>query len=204
MLLICVFLVWEVIPLFRAPELSDSAQYQAQSNAASPRLLELTSDGSLGWSVEQDGRWRIFQTANGKLVKEHPADESPFANLQAVRLLPSGELALAKSGGKINVGRIVAKTTFASTAKDIPAAFKADVVSTSEPLISDGKLWTRTDDGLVRATKVETELEPESRSNPTTKSSRWTSSCMPRAASRSPRVSDPRRQQIRRRAARDR
>lgn len=160
-LLICVFLVWEVLPLFRSPELSDAAHFQANLNTAAPRLLELTDDGRLGWSVDQDGSWRVFHSADGKLVKDYAAAGSPFANLQAVRLLPSGELALAKSGGKISVGRIATKTNYVSPDKDLPAEFQTASESSPATLISDGQLWSRTGEGLIRATKVEAELEPE-------------------------------------------
>lgn len=160
-LLICVFLVWEVIPLFRSPELNDAAHYQPSSSTAAPRLLELTDDGRLGWSVEQDGSWRVFHTADGQLVKEHPAEGSSFADVQALRLLPGGGLALAKTGGKIFVGKIATKTNYISAAKDLPAEFQSPSESSPDTLISDGQLWTRTSEGLVRAMKVDVELEPE-------------------------------------------
>jgi phosphate transport system permease protein len=157
-LLICVFLVWEVIPLFRSPELSDAAHFPATTNSAQPRLLELSDDGSLGWSVEQDGTWRVFHTADGKLIKEHPANGSAFAEVQTLRLLPSGELVLAKSDGKLNVGRISAKTKFISDPKTIPPALQE---TSSESLISDGQLWKRSNQGLISATSIEVELSPE-------------------------------------------
>ena len=157
-LLICVFLVWEVIPLFRDPTLKDAATYHEPSGTAAPWLLELADDGRLGWSVEKDGSWRVFHTDDGAIVEEHAAQESPFADVQALRLLPTGELALAKTEGRVFVGRVAAKTEFVADPKAIPPAFSD---SSKTNLVSGGRLWTRTNEGIVRATKLDVELSPE-------------------------------------------
>src|SRR6476660_7705145 len=65
-LLICVFLVWEVIPLFSSPTLEDAATYKEPAGSTTTRVLELADDGRLGWSVEKDGSWRVFHSADGK------------------------------------------------------------------------------------------------------------------------------------------
>ncbi len=156
-LLICVFLVWEVLPLFREPMLNDAAAYQEPSGTVNPWLLELADDGQLGWSAEKDGRWRAFHTETGKTIKEHPAEGSPWANVQALRLRPAGELVLAKPEGKLYVGRVAAKTKFVSDPKEIPPSLS----ESTTPLADDGQLWSRTSDGIVRATQLAVELEPE-------------------------------------------
>lgn len=162
-LLICVFLVWEVIPLFSSPTLEDTANYKTKeltepSGTATPRLLELADDGRLGWSVEKDGSWRVFHSEDGNTIKQHPAEKSPFADVQALRLLPDGELVLAKPEGRIYVGRVTAKTKFVSDPKQIPADFTDKAKTT---LVSDGQLWSRTGEGIVRATNLAVDLEPE-------------------------------------------
>lgn len=154
-LLICVFLVIVVLPLFRAPQL-EPAETIAVSGAESsvPLLAQLVDDGQLGWLLTRDGEWRAFWTKTGALLASQSPAETGLAKIAAWQILPDGRLLVADSAGKFRFGNVTIRQEYAA---DLPAGaqFSAD----DERGIHDGRLWTRTPDGQWRGSKLELALE---------------------------------------------
>src|SRR5262245_7717544 len=62
---LCVFLVWVVVPLFLPPRLEEEGGGGPLAGDPDP-ALGLDSHGRMGWSCGADGEFRVFRAADGE------------------------------------------------------------------------------------------------------------------------------------------
>lgn len=70
--LVCVFLIWVVVPLFAPPKVSPGASYevpQEESRAGAYRT-QLNEYLTMGWTLLRDGHLRVYRLDNGELIEE--------------------------------------------------------------------------------------------------------------------------------------
>ncbi len=167
-LLICFFLVWQVLPLFKTATLDPLSSTPAAERDV-PRYLNLIDDGQLTWLLTADKQIQVFQTATGKTVSTITADRHPLSTALVWRTLTDIEgidqqrytiIALGLPDQQVQLGLISIETEFTPTDSDqIPPA-ALQLSSTSAPLIHGGKLWSRTPEGFLKAISLKTEWTP--------------------------------------------
>jgi phosphate transport system permease protein len=96
--MVCVFLVWIVLPLLRGATMQDSTVATAPDDAARPLGQELDAHRHLCWHVLSDGRVVVFQLDGGaKLLEQQVFDP---ANTGSV-MQRGSELLLGGSDGSV-------------------------------------------------------------------------------------------------------
>ncbi len=158
-LLVCVYLVSQVLPLFlpakveSARELTGAvAAATAAKNAKSPIRLGIDEFGTLGWALYADGHVRCFRLDNGHVLSNLTPAQSHLAGMSAVALSTDGQQAVfGFRDGKLQTGRINFETRFVES-KDVPAPIRDLAVGALAEW--DGGLVARTPTGQFRRQKL--------------------------------------------------
>jgi phosphate transport system permease protein len=178
-LLVCVYLASEVIPLFVPAKVeSTRALPDALAASSAPRApaakigppIQLGMDelGMLGWALFADGRVRCFRLDNGHLLNDMSPEQTKLAGMTTVALAVDGQQAtFGFRDGKLQVGRFGFDTRFLEPA-ELPAEVRdIPVGATAE---WDGGLVGRTPTGQFRRQKLMVKLDeplrPGSKSEP--------------------------------------
>ena len=130
-LLVCVFLVSEVVPLFLPAKVEATNSLNgaigttptATAKVGPPIRLGMDEFGGLGWALFADGRVRCFRLDNGHLLNDLSPEQTKLAGMTTVALSTDGQQAVfGFRDGKLQVGRIGFETRFVE-----PAVVPADV-----------------------------------------------------------------------------
>lgn len=155
--LVCVFLVWVVLPLFRAPSSHLASEVELPGSGARVIRVGVDEYKNLGWRLFEDGRLLTCQIRTGKTLQEielfsgRPPLAWSFSSGDGI------ELAASFADVTVQIGRISFLTTFLDGG-DVPPEVRAltsgesrphgDAVyeATSEGQVSRQQLLVRFDD----------------------------------------------------------
>ena len=115
-LLIFVYLLYEVIPLFRAADVQQVAQYQLTQDSQSELLhLAVEEQAEVGMRLSSDGRILFFRIADGAFVDsvQLPLPGQQSLTAFALESEESGLFALGFSDGTVLIARYEFETRFA-------------------------------------------------------------------------------------------
>jgi phosphate transport system permease protein len=146
--LVCVFLVWVVLPLFQKPSSHLASEVEVAASG-SPRVVRMGVDEykNLGWRIHEDGRLVTCQISRGRTLQEIEL----FGGRQPLAWsFSSGEgieAAASFADGTVQVGRIAFVTTFLD-ANDIPPEVRS--LAPGEPRPHGDAVFELTSEGQVR------------------------------------------------------
>lgn len=183
-LLVCVYLASEVIPLFipakvksvrvlpedaaRGATSQPAAAHPIAANPAvasakqpqspeSPIHLGMDEFGSLGWVLFADGRLRSFRLDNGHVLANLSPAQTHLAGMTAMALSTDGQKAIfGFRDGKLQTGRIGFDIRFVQAAEVPPEVRDMPAGASAE---WDGGLVSRTPAGQYRREKVALKLD---------------------------------------------
>ncbi len=92
-LLICVFLVQVVIPLFYSPELSEPKKVAVAEQKwmnFKPRDVQLLDNGSTGWTLRTERAIHFFRTSDGTLIDTLTSESSELHADSVLKVFPDG------------------------------------------------------------------------------------------------------------------
>ena len=123
--ILCVFLVWVVVPLFRDPKTEELAVGvpALDMDAGGGEGLGLDEYTTIGWSASRSGEIRAFRLEDGReLEREHPfGAEQPCA---AAISSPDGSLVFGFRDGGVRMGTVRFLTSFLG-AEEIPPELRS-------------------------------------------------------------------------------
>jgi phosphate transport system permease protein len=146
--LVCVFLVWVVIPLFLPSHVARAGAAElAGAPQSRPVLARIDDYQVLGWTLLEDGSVDLFRADSGKLLQraEPPGGERP----SAMAYLPGeGLVVLGYADGKARFGRLGYAVSFLDPTPDLPPAVR----DLKEGSVAEhaGGLVERTPEGQLR------------------------------------------------------
>jgi phosphate transport system permease protein len=153
--LVCVFLVWEVYPLFLPATIHEVDHLPPLQAARQPLRMAVDDYQSLGWFLHPDGTLEIVRLDNGGVLKRQPL--FPGQTLTACSApMQQPDLAFGFADGTLRLGRIRFVSGFPDPAKlpealrDLPSGVVAEF---------EGGILTRTPEGQLRSNKVQVSLD---------------------------------------------
>ncbi|HEY2881208.1 MAG TPA: ABC transporter permease subunit [Pirellulales bacterium] len=174
--MVCVFLVWVVIPLFLPAEVKSPKSLPplaAKSNGAPSDVLALGSDEHrlTGWMLTKNGGLRVFRLDTGETIDETPAEKSPLAGVTAASIALDGQsAAFGFEDGKVRLGTINYEFEIISADKSLENSPKLEATAKPDATgkladgevrrLDDGSLVTRTEQGEFRRQKLTIKLQP--------------------------------------------
>ncbi len=108
-LLVCVFLVWVVVPLFTAPRFG-GATTAKHSPVEPPLRLALDEGQTLGWNLTPSGQLESFQLTTGELIESVSLFEGSTPTAAAFAPGENGGAAFGFSDGTVRLVRISIET----------------------------------------------------------------------------------------------
>ncbi len=160
-LLVCVFLVWVVIPLFLPASLTLQEREPLAGadtpTATTPHIVHVASDDylNIGWALTSDGVLLGYRMDDGEVLSRRPLfkDRQPTADSFSLR---DGHVAFGFADGSVSLGTIGFKTTFLQ-GDEVPAELqqlKSDAVANYR----DGVVEL-TPEGQFRYERLQVELQ---------------------------------------------
>jgi phosphate transport system permease protein len=160
--LVCVFLVWVVVPLFLPANVEKWTSINGPPGATgNPQLLAMGVDDNrlTGWAIAKGGTIRVFRLDNWQTVQELTAEQSPLIGLSAASVAIDGHsAAFGFVDGKVRLGeisfdeKIVAPEELPESARKIAVG---DVAT-----LEGGAIVTRTEQGEFRRQEFGLKLQP--------------------------------------------
>ncbi len=156
-LLVCVFLISVVIPLFISPEATALNPFKLESTSKSQELKHLTLNeyGTMGWAYGSDGTLRLFRLDTGEALAEiePTGDRVPTAHAFSIR---NNIVAFGFEDGSIQYGKIDFKTFFLDES-DLPQDLKTIAMGESRPFRSG--MLERTPENQFRLQTLRVDLK---------------------------------------------
>ncbi len=121
--LVCVFLIWVLLPLFGGATVTEAASAPLTGTDAQARRFAVDEYRTIAWRLEPDGRLQVLATADGALIEE----QRPFADydVTAWAFSPTGpEFVIGLADGKVVQGTIGFETGSPDEA-DLPPPIRA-------------------------------------------------------------------------------
>ncbi len=115
-LLIFLYLFYEVVPLFRSAEINEVAEYDSPSGGQSPPLhIAVEEQAEISMRLSQAGVASFYGLSDGQLLSELPVSLPPATTVTAFALdsEESGVFALGLNTGQVIVAQYGYQTTFA-------------------------------------------------------------------------------------------
>jgi len=153
--LVCVFLVWVVIPLFLPPSISDPGRAEIQHPLETPIHLAVDEFRKMAWAIQSDGTLKVVRLDTGKVLVNRNLFKSRKMSAWSLQIR-SDEVAFGFEDGTVTLGKIGFRTRFLGP-EDTPAEFKR--LEEEEVREYKGGLVTRTPEGQLRLQVVVADLE---------------------------------------------
>ncbi len=153
--MIMVFLVWVVTPMFLPGRVDAKDTVSALGDVPQPQRLEIDQYGKLGWVVDRGGILHTFHVPDGRLIGS--IDPSQGAKPSCYKVDPYGEkLVYGFEDGSVRLGSVLVETKMYPQEKLDPARrpVGADTIQ-----IAQGRLVELLPDGHVREQTVQAILE---------------------------------------------
>ncbi|HTQ38464.1 MAG TPA: hypothetical protein VMJ32_05525 [Pirellulales bacterium] len=180
--LVCVFLVWVVVPLFLPASVgkgvdirvqgsgfgregagggTQSAGEKAQGANGNQTPLALGADDYwlMGWEIARDGSVRVFRLDNGQTLEQLTPEQTSLAGVSSASVAIDGQsAAFGFSDGQVRLGEIQFDYQIVPP-EELPAA--AQKLAPGEVAqLEGGALIARTEQGDFRRQKFELKLQP--------------------------------------------
>ncbi len=155
--LVCVFLVWVVVPLFLAPAVEPSGDFAASGASANDPLaqVQLNEYVTMAWTLDPKGVIHLIRLDTGEALDAvRPLGDREPTAVSAV--YSDGLLAFGFADGTIQIGRVGFATRFLDPA-EIPEAARTIEIGGGVPM--EGGILERTPEGQFRLQKLEAKLE---------------------------------------------
>lgn len=156
--LICVFLLWVVVPLFAGAEVSAEAAFERSSR---PRALHCGIDeyGQMSWVLSADGTLDLYRLDTGEQLQKRTLLDGAAAPSSSSFSVEDGSLALGFANGDVRLGTIGFSTRFVADAGESEAVRQ---LRPGERARYGEGLVERTPGGQLRVQELSIELaEPE-------------------------------------------
>jgi phosphate transport system permease protein len=155
--MVCVFLVWVVVPLF-LPASVEKGQGIGQGAARDLLAMGVDDYRLTGWEIAKDGAIRTFRLDDGKTIQELSGAESPIAGVSAAAVGIDGhQAAFGFADGTVRLGEIGFDNTIVP-ADELPES--ARKIATGElAMLDGGAVVTRTEQGEFRKQKFNLKLQ---------------------------------------------
>lgn len=154
-LLVCVFLVWVVVPLFVG-----SAVVEEQTNAVAdrepPLHVSIGESRAMAWSIERDGRLVVRRLDTGEALRDEPLFESGEALTAWSFPVLGKRVAFGLANGSIRLGTIGFESRFLGD-DEITDAMRAMAASTHDRF-GDGLVF-RTAEDRFRVQRVAASIQ---------------------------------------------
>ncbi len=160
-MLVCVFLVWVVIPLFLPAGLTatkdEPLAVSGAPAATPPRIVHVAADDylNIGWALTSDGGLVGYRIDDGQVLSRQRlfADRQPSAESFSLR---DGHVAFGFADGSVTLGTIGVKATFIQS-DEVPAELRelqaGDVANYEEGVVE------RTPEGQFRYERLVVDLQ---------------------------------------------
>jgi phosphate transport system permease protein len=162
--MVCVFLIWVVVPLFSSAKLADNAQWPTTSQTEPLGAIQLGMDeyAELGWALFADGNLRLFRLADGHQVggahEIRGAETGDQQRMSAWAFGADGSTcAFGFADGTVRLGSIGFKTKFMD-AKDVPSGVRN--LRLGEMADLEGGMVAKTSENQFRLQTLEVALDP--------------------------------------------
>lgn len=154
-LMVCVFLLWVVLPLF-LPTRVDSARDVSLGWRDDPVRLAIDEYRLLGWVVTPDGRLRVFRLDTGATVDERPLFEAD-EELTSLAFAADGQHFVAGlASGELRLGTLEFQSEFVDR-DALPEASRPG--SDREIVDYEGGVLQATRDGALRWQRLSVEVD---------------------------------------------
>jgi phosphate transport system permease protein len=156
-LLVCVFLLKVVLPLFARPTAAPGQRFAAAwDQARRPLRIGMDEHQTIGWALLADGALVSFRADTGQSLGMSPATEGPSLTV-ATFGANNADCALGFADGSIRVGRVAFSTRFLpaeSLPKDILELPIGGLANHDDGVVQ------RTPDNAFRWQRIELSLQP--------------------------------------------
>lgn len=155
--LVCVFLVWVVVPLFLPPNVEPAGRFPAPVASSNNGVyrIQLNEYLTMGWLLTKDGQLRVFRLDTGEQLDEY----NPFDGAVPTAAAFGGEngaVAFGFADGTVRYGTFAFTTDFLD-ADSLPPEVRALAPGESQ-IYRDGIVEV-TPEGQFRSQSVEVSLE---------------------------------------------
>jgi phosphate transport system permease protein len=162
-LLICVFLVQVVVPLFYSPKIKAEKPIVAAEQKwldFAPRDVQLIEKGDTGWTTAPDGSIHYFRTNDGALITTLSPEKTEITKDSLVKTYADGRTLIADQSGTIRLAQITATVKTVSDASDLSNESVEKLKKTSS-IIEKDSFWKKDSSGAISGTTLE--LQPVSK-----------------------------------------
>jgi phosphate transport system permease protein len=152
--MVCVFLVWIVVPLFKPAMVRETEQFTPEWKQTQPLVFQADEYRLMGWALFADSTLHTFRLDSGAPLEKRVL----FADrkLSAVSSLGrSGEIAFGFDDGSVQLGRISFSTKYL-TDPETPSELRDLPANQISPF--QGGIIRRAQDGQLRLQKINVEL----------------------------------------------
>ncbi len=158
--LVCVFLVWVVVPLFLPASVEKGAAIagaQSQLEAEKPLAMGVDDYRLTGWEIGHGGDIRVFRLDNGQTIEHLTAQESALNGVTAASIAINGHsVAFGFADGSVRLGAISYDDKIVPP-DELPEQAR-NIASGELALLNGGAVVTRTDQGQFRRQRFELKL----------------------------------------------
>jgi len=156
-LLVGVFLVWVVVPLFLPASVSGatSIDLSAAAGTRAPRHLAVDEYRLLGWTILDDSTLIVFRLDNGKVLERRRLFTRPVPTAASFTV-GSNDVAFGFQDGSVRLGKIDFKTRFLESDEITPELRALKVGGVRE---REGGLVAKTPEGQFRLQRVTARFE---------------------------------------------
>ncbi len=160
--LVCLFLLWVVVPLFKSARIEREPAIATPLEAAPRIKVGIDEYRLMGWSLSSDGKLRVFRLIDGREIgpgtEIKGAGSGDAARMTAWSFGVDGEhCAFGFADGSVRTGIVGFKTTYLKRSELSDAVRK---LSVGESIEHDGGMVTRIAGDQYRQQKISVELDP--------------------------------------------
>lgn len=153
--LVCIFLVWVVIPLFQ-PAKVEVRLSQAGNWKSTPLAWGIGSDQQLGWALLESGELSVFRIDNGETISSQQLfKDSRITAVSAPDRNP--QLAVGFQNGSVQLGKITVESRLLDE-NTLPDPIKQLVVKSTA--IHEGQILHRNAAGKITSYEVKAVFDP--------------------------------------------
>lgn len=154
-MLVCVFLIAVVVPLFLTPDTESKVALDFGDPAGDVQALGLNEYLTMGWRFAGDGGMNVFRLDTGEVIGRHRpvGDRTPTAAAFALR---DGVVAFGFADGSVQSGTIGFLTRFIPPEKLPPDIRQTPI---GAPATHDGGVIERTPEGQFRLQTLSVDLQ---------------------------------------------
>lgn len=150
--LVCVFLIWVVVPLFLPAKVGPAQTLPVKADVDQLLAVGIDNYSVTSWTIARGGTIRVAQLDTGAIVEQLDKENSPVNGVTSISRSPGEDFAaFGMESGEIRLGKIVYDYQLIPSNKLTAEQQKikpGEIIS-----LSEGAILTRTDQGEFRRQK---------------------------------------------------